>query len=296
MSAVPTTLTRRLLVSVETVTPDDARRYLELNENPRKIRPAKVRLYARDMTSGSWEVGTSSIKFDVQGRLRDGQHRLTACVEADRDFTTVVFRNVTDAAVDNTDRGMVRAWADVLAGRGYANAHHLQAAVTVGWRWDRNGWSGRLQPSVTELDEWLGDNSALPEHVTTASLLGHKLGARRSSVAAFMNRAATIDPDELERFVEALRSGTGLEATNPAFRLRERWMLNRHVKPSSSLVLQLVDLAYTCKAWNAWIEGRSINQLVYRWSSNERFPDLVDANGVVVEFPDVVARKAARAV
>lgn len=293
MSALPTELEYRLLVSVETITPNDAASFLEHMNNPRRLRPGKVSHYAKDMAAGRWEVGTSAIKFDRAGMLRDGQHRLWACIEADAPFRTVVYRNVTDAAVDNTDRGMVRQWADVLNGRGVANTHALQSACTLGWRWDRSAVFDPLSPTIGELEDWLAAHPHTHDAVRDGLRIRSHIGGRVSIYGSFLTRAATIDFDAADRFVEALSSGANLAPDDAVHRLRDRLLANAHfaVKSRGN---QGVELAIVCKAWNAWITGKPVRQLAFRRgaSMRESFPDLVDGEGRTYPFPDVERRRA----
>lgn len=291
MSALPTQLEHRLKTSVETITPADAARYLANMNNPRRLRPAKVAFYAKDMAAGRWEVGTSAIKFDSSGMLRDGQHRLQACILADAPFRDVVYRNVTDAAVANTDRGMVRQWADTLHGRGISNTHATQAAVSLGWRWDEGSLFDTVAPTIAEMEDWLVDNPTVIDAVTEGLRIRSHIGGRTSIYGAFLNRTHAIDLDASDRFVEALVTGANLAADDAAKRLRDRLLGHAHfgIKSRST---QAVELAVFCKAWNAWITGKPMRQLHFRWgpSMREAFPHLVDGDGRVHPFPDITAR------
>jgi len=78
-TAAPTGITW----SLEQITPDKARKYLENNKDNRNIREKRVGAIARDIQSGKWEVTHQSVAFDKTGRVIDGQHRLTAIIKAD---------------------------------------------------------------------------------------------------------------------------------------------------------------------------------------------------------------------
>ena len=84
-------------------TPDIARHILELyNEGNRNIRPKNVERLARLMRGGHWKCkrGTMPLKFDKNGRLFGGQHRLEAVIVADM---TVTFFVMLDLDVDLRD-------------------------------------------------------------------------------------------------------------------------------------------------------------------------------------------------
>src|SRR4051812_153789 len=194
MSAQPTPLTRELHITVETITPAQAAIYLEHVRNPRKLRPAKATVFAADMAAGKWHLGSSSLKFDPAGELRDGQHRLAACVESNMPFPTVIYWNVTDEAIDNTDRGMARQWADVLAGRGIVNTRQVQGIVYLSWRWDNGlllsvSWHQRVSPTVSEAEEWLEAHPAVLNLTTLSHRISQSVGGKVSVIGSFLQRA-----------------------------------------------------------------------------------------------------------
>jgi hypothetical protein len=298
MSAQPTPLTRELHITVETITPDQAAIYLSHVRNPRRLRPAKATVFAADMAAGNWHLGSSSIKFDTAGALRDGEHRLAACVESNSPFPTVIYWNVTDEAIDNTDRGMARQWADVLAGRGVANTRQVQAIVNLSWRWDRGellaaSWNRRMTPTVSESEDYLEAHPAVLSVVTVTHRITQTVGGKASVVGSFLLRAGTIDLDASDRFAEGLHTGANLATDDPLRRLRDRIMTDRAYIRKSARDQQSIDLAIMAKAWNHWMRGTTLKQLSWRPSAGEAFPDLIDAEGCVYPFPDVVARSLA---
>jgi hypothetical protein len=104
---------------VLTVTPDLAQYILTHHNisNNRKISLNKARLYADCMNQGVWMIG-DSLKFDIEGMLCDGQHRLKAVTiyGASVDFLVTVGYEPRSAQV--LDRGKARSLPDVAALRG----------------------------------------------------------------------------------------------------------------------------------------------------------------------------------
>jgi hypothetical protein len=273
MSAQPTPLTRELHITVETITPDQAAIYLSHVRNPRRLRPAKATVFAADMAAGNWHLGSSSIKFDTAGALRDGEHRLAACVESNSPFPTVIYWNVTDEAIDNTDRGMARQW----------DRGELLAA----------SWNRRMTPTVSESEDYLEAHPAVLSVVTVTHRITQTVGGKASVVGSFLLRAGTIDLDASDRFAEGLHTGANLATDDPLRRLRDRIMTDRAYIRKSARDQQSIDLAIMAKAWNHWMRGTTLKQLSWRPSAGEAFPDLIDAEGCVYPFPDVVARSLA---
>jgi len=68
-----------------TITPSIAKGYLENNQNNRRVKDTKVKLYAREMMAGRWKEGTAEfIKISKAGNVLDGQHRLLAIIMANK--------------------------------------------------------------------------------------------------------------------------------------------------------------------------------------------------------------------
>ena len=79
-------------LAIVQVSPELASSMLELNaENQRSKKPAAIRRYATDMSSGDWKLTHQGIAFNASGRLHDGQNRLSAVVESGTTIEMLVF-------------------------------------------------------------------------------------------------------------------------------------------------------------------------------------------------------------
>lgn len=77
------------------VTPQLAKRMLEHNfANNRNINDRRVETYANDMKKGEWKFNGEAIKFNKQGELMDGQHRLHAVIRANVPVKMAVIRDI----------------------------------------------------------------------------------------------------------------------------------------------------------------------------------------------------------
>ena len=66
-----------------TITPDEAKRLLEQdNRNFRKVSRGEVAKHINSMKEGKWRFNGDSIALDASGLVKDGQHRLIACMES----------------------------------------------------------------------------------------------------------------------------------------------------------------------------------------------------------------------
>ncbi len=115
-----------------TFTPALAQWVLEtLNVHNRPLKTRDVARYAANMGADRWTLTGDTIKFSEKRILRDGQNRLTACVQSGVPFTTHVVFGIEDAAFDVLDNGRRRTGSDAFAVAGIP--HHQITAGAVRW-------------------------------------------------------------------------------------------------------------------------------------------------------------------
>jgi len=103
------------------ITPEIAKIFKSHNYlKNRKIRRSKVNAYANDMRNNRWNPMSSygdPILFDDKGIMKNGQHRIEACIEANVPFETRVIFGIHDPD-DNLyqviDNGCPRRTSDVI--------------------------------------------------------------------------------------------------------------------------------------------------------------------------------------
>lgn len=114
------------VLELREITPKMASMMLLSNyDGNRKIRRTVVRCYAEDMKGGRWEATTNNvIQIGTDGKLYDGQHRLSAVVLADVTVPMYVNLRADPNEYLTYDNGAVRQEADVI---NVANATQSQA-------------------------------------------------------------------------------------------------------------------------------------------------------------------------
>lgn len=119
-----TNTTKEPYSDIVTYTPAKAKAILEAAErayamNPsmtsnRVLRREYIDKYKNALNIKAWKVNGESIKFDKEGILLDGQHRLTACVETGIPFRSVTAYNIDrDDCMASIDCGRARTGTDV---------------------------------------------------------------------------------------------------------------------------------------------------------------------------------------
>lgn len=106
------------------ITPEEAKQILEAKSTNRKIQQSKVLQLARDMENGKWRNNVEPIGFDLNGRLCDGQHRLSAQVKVQQTVKYAVRRNLRPEDISVMDTGNSRTAAHAAQVLGYANVNN----------------------------------------------------------------------------------------------------------------------------------------------------------------------------
>lgn len=262
-------------ITVESVTPEMAATLLGTMEGNRTLRKKVVERYAREMIGGKWLLNGESIKVAVGGRLVDGQHRLNAVIMAKKAVTMCVVRGLAEEGVITLDTGVGRSFADwgVIGGRPYASA----AGTIARWwyKYESGSPTVNYQPSHQELETVIHAHPQIAD--SAAFVLKHKVLKTRcvASVQAFVHAYASerFDRDMADLFMQELESGAGLREGSPVLALRRRLVDDATAgrRPESTHVL-----AWTIKAWNAWLAGESVKRILWQpqgvGSGVEAFP------------------------
>lgn len=96
------------------ITPEMAKTMLERNTENRHVRRSHIKSIADAITRGEWKVTHQGIAFAKDGRLLDGQHRLSAIIDADQPVMMMVSWDVEEEAFFALDQGLKRAPSDIL--------------------------------------------------------------------------------------------------------------------------------------------------------------------------------------
>lgn len=134
------------------ISPEQAAKWLERNDNNRNVNVAKVKKMAKDMREGHWDTTHQGIAIASDGTLVDGQHRLLAIVESG----VTVRMNVTFNAAksQHIDSGNIRSMANRVQMSEYdmswTNNTILSAANLIG-----RVFAGSNLSHEEALSEWL---------------------------------------------------------------------------------------------------------------------------------------------
>lgn len=248
-----------------------AEKMLENNTHNRPVRDRVVDTLVRAMNRGEWILNGDSIKFNKKGLLDDGQHRLHAIVKSGKTIETLIVRDLADGAQDTMDIGARRRFSDVLKLRGELDPVSLSSIIGMSWRYENNDMTKNLQPSNSELIEYLQKNSGLRSAVDVAKAMRSATNGPISVYGTFAHIVSNIDAADAEVFINRFIDGVGLDANSPILHLRNYMS---KVSTSRERPPTVILLAHMLKAWNLYRDGVKVRLLSYKSGGKtpETFP------------------------
>lgn len=248
-------------ITQEKVTPSIAKKWLkECNTINRPLTRSNVSSFVDTMRSGDWEDSGETIKFCEDGRLLDGQHRLSAIVETGQTITMHVSRGLKLSAYNVIDTGKPRSLSDMLARDGEKYASALASAVRYYWIFKSAKPATVLNyklriPTAYNLLRRTGGIRGLVQYVATSEM--KKIYSVGIIAGAWM-AATKVSTEYADCFFEPLCTGENLTAGEPAMMLRSRLVKDRASKERMSRKTAVLLIV---KCWNAFSDGEVLDSL-----------------------------------
>ena len=264
---------------VETIDREAAERYLDLDRgNNRPFSPNHLAdLVGRQMRD-EWVTNGDTIRFDVDGQLRDGQHRLRMVKQTGIPIQVVVVRDIDPTAFSTMDVGKKRSLGDVLYIEKEKN--HTQLAGTLAWVW--RYLSRKMKPMRTGSHEEM--HKILAQHPGTRDSVGFYLNLDHplsspgwpALTTAIHYLFSQVESTAANDFIEKYVTGLGLvEPTDPIKVLRDQIIkyASDPRKPSPWQIFTLL-----CRAWNAHQASQPIKK-------KYTLPKVATASPKIAGFP-----------
>ena len=251
----------KVTVKDELITPERAAKLLLEVKNVRTARQDHVHCLALAMKSGIWELNGDTIKLDHDGAVIDGEHRLRACIEAERPFRTLMAYGIKESATIDTG-SRHRSIVQLIAHEGMKYASVVSVIARTALLVEDTDSLERLNVS--------GLKNNLTVQRVKAYVDKHKSALEEAAARAFPAAAAirlstgglgylayvAASNPKLDTFLESLRTGEGLRKGNPAYALRERALKRGRARVPTPDAFALI-----FKAWNAYVRNEPMQQL-----------------------------------
>ena len=249
------------------ITPTLAKQWLKSDWTNRKVDWNRVATYKKQIVSGEWLVNGESISVGPKGEALNGQHRLIACVEADKSFWSVVSFNVDPVTFASMDSGKSRSGADVLSIKQYSNSFALAATLNLLLQYENGNTE---QQSRVKIAEAIDRHPGIHNSVKKISSFGTKL--RSAPVAFIVYACSQVAPKRTAELLSQLEYGANLEEGSPILALRN--FIFSGTIPSKITGSRLSNYRHfmAVKAFVAFLENRKI--YVLRRGATEEFPSI----------------------
>jgi hypothetical protein len=263
---------------IERITPQLAGKYLIKNIKNRPISPEAVRKYASEMAKGSFKETGDSIKFDTNGYLLDGQHRLQAIIDSKTAHNFIVVENLEPDSFDCMDIGRKRGSADCLAILKCKNSARTAAIL-------RMLYLIRKYKQIST--QAVKSHGAIPNHEIIhlyeqnrdveqfSSLFGQPyrdiLKFTGAGILGLFYDQWMRNPDSVLDFFTKLSKGTNLPENHPILYLRN--YLYKDYISNTKLPIGL-KFWLVVKIWHDYMEGRDFRKQVIlpEYSSTSLIP------------------------
>jgi hypothetical protein len=220
-----TTTRKGITVKWETYTPTQAKAILADNANSpnRALSETRVRSLSVSWDNGEFVDTADTVKFDLKGRLIDGQHRLAAIARQGKNRTLLTARGLPLNAINVVDAtGQGRSWGDVFHINGYVNSNHIASIARATVNMEAFGHlvampqSGATPTTGLEHLERRPDiqEVTMPFVLSFKSNLGMVLSVKELGTLYEIIRVA--HPRKARMFCEEIATGQAVVAT-PAF-------------------------------------------------------------------------------
>ena len=252
------------------ITPQQAQAILKENRNNRPLYPANIDKISRALTNGHWKYLADPIRFDNNGNLIDGQHRLTAVMNTGIPIIVTVITGFPSWYFEYIDLTKPRSAKDALSLLGVQNAHTVSRILTFLWQLQRDDPMVSKQaptaPEVVALFHQFGDvtNNPLYPHAYTANL-AVPLQFPKAAVGVMSIIYEREDPELNAQFWKGVLQGIGIPETKRGDDARAglRKYIDRHlIKVQDAKVVFDTELSaiWIHFAWQKFIAGKPITK------------------------------------
>lgn len=237
------------------VTPGLANVILGNNPHNRTLGPAKLAQFAADMVAGRWALNGEPIIIADTGELNDGQHRLSALIDANTTAPLTFQFGVERDTRFTVDQGKGRSAANYLSMEDMHNATALASIARLVIDWEQSGFksiSDANHVTNAEVRARAKSDAALQ---ASASFTATQHKATRNfaapAIIGFCHYVLTQEnAADAKIYMQQICTGEGLKKSDPAYTVRDRLLnLGRNRGQKMEVIL---------RGWNAYRSKRPL--------------------------------------
>lgn len=257
------------------LTPADASHLMEKSSGNRLLSPRRVNALAQSITRGEWQFDGNPIRLTSDGRLIDGQHRLSAIIQAKQAVPVLILHGLSDESQLVIDSGRPRSFADYLRMRGVPSVHRTAAAVRLLANID----SGNYKTGSWR--EFFLSNSAMwtyyldhREEIADGLSMGQAAREHVRMIPSVLTVLAVLllrsDQEDAAEFFRQISKNSPI---SQPIRVLLRTLENRERKEDTGAREQRMQLALALKTWLRFRAGDESAQLL-AFRRVEKFPEI----------------------
>lgn len=246
------------------ITPQKASEMLERNTRNRKVNEKHVSFLARQMTGGDWIQNGDSIRFDLNGNLIDGQHRLWAIIKSKKTMNFIVVSGLASESFSTIDTGKTRNGHDVLSIEGikYPTAIAALARLLISLR-QKNYEMGDKRFSTAKvsnseiLNEYRSDPliSLAASFVCSKSYLSKLIPKSQMTLAYYL--CVKFHGDSINLFFNEINENSCMRNSGSEA-VREYFIKNKMFNTTAA---DYQNLGALFKGLDYWIAGTKVKRL-----------------------------------
>lgn len=206
-----------------TITPELAKEWLEkYNVHNRKISTNHVQLLADEMTAGRFKDNGDVFRFNEEGILIDGQHRLLAIVKSGVSLIdAIVVRGLKAEIMDTIDSGKIRSCADKAQLSGVCGKD-LTAVARSRFYYYNGDLGANIKYSDLVIIDFVKKNKDLLHEAYSLSRKAYtqSLKIMPAPYAAILSIGLEHDRSKTVEFAQKVASGEGLKEGDACLALR----------------------------------------------------------------------------
>lgn len=266
----------RLLTETITITPADAELILaEHNAGNRAIMPRKVTQWAHALRDGRWMLTSQGVSFARDGRLNNGQHRLSAVVASGVPAPFLVVFGEDRKVFNVLDTGGIRKGSDALHIAGYLNTGVLAATARLYLMLGSNAPHANATISNDLICAAVEANPDLQDSIGDGVRVGRKLKTSASAVAVALCliRRHSSYAHRVDAFVDRLADGVGATTKSDPVHVLREGLINKQITAMAGGNTGPIAAAIVM-AWSRWVRGKTVQKKALDWPSDAPFPDV----------------------
>jgi hypothetical protein len=247
------------------VTPELAKEFLKHTKINRPLSVSNVNFLTREILKNSWMLTGESIKFDSDGYLIDGQHRLNAIIKSGKKVLLMIMYGVDSNVFSVLDTGRKRTGSDVLAINGLENYTLAASTIRLINQFEKNsyGEGGAVGRTMSNQDvlKFYKNNLDISKSVSEGSKLYKKCAQliSPSIICALYYLFSKKSKEQADDFMNKLCAGVNLETNSPITSLRNKLIASKNDK--SHRMIQSDVVKNIILAWNKYRKGVTSKKL-----------------------------------